>query len=132
VRYMLSAALAVGLVAMPVAASAEDKVYEPAPGNAVVVYTHHFKAADFDEGVKIVTRGFTEAQSAFGQTRKNYFLVNPETHDMIVVSFFDADESVDAWHGSSDRHDVLKKLEAVRRAPLEIERFTVEAITTTE
>lgn len=112
------------------ATAAEMASYSPAPGNEVVVYTHHFKPESFEAGVKLVEEGFTEAQSKLGQTRQNYFLVNSETHDVVVVSFFGEGMDVEEWHSFVGRLDVLKRLDPMRREPLEIERFTVGAITT--
>lgn len=107
-----------------------DEVF-PAKGNEVVIYSHHFKPENFAEGLKLVEDGFTNAHLKLGQTRHNYFLVNAETHDVVVVSFFGKDESVDEWHAFVGRSEVLKKLEPMRRSPLELQRFTVDAITTT-
>ena len=107
-----------------------DEVF-PAKGNEVVIYSHHFKPENFAEGLKLIEEGFTSAHAEVGQTRHNYFLVNAETHDVVVVSFFGKDESVEKWHGHVARSKVLKQLEPMRRSPLELERFTVDAITTT-
>jgi len=112
------------------AGAADMPAYAPAPGNEVVVYTHHFKPESFEAGVKLVEEGFTEAQAKLGQTRKNYFLVNPESHDVVVVSFFGEGMDVEEWHAYVGRLDVLKDLDPMRREPLEVERFKVGAITT--
>lgn len=109
---------------------AQDASFVPAKGGEVVVYTHRFKAENFEEGVKIVEDGFTAAQREMGQVRRNYFLANPSTYDVVVVSFFGENESVDEWHKFMGRLDILDKLEPLRREPLKLERFTVDAITT--
>jgi hypothetical protein len=111
-------------------ATAEDASFTPASGGEVVVYTHRFKAENFEEGVRIVEDGFTAAQREMGQVRLNYFLVDSSNHEVVVVSFFGDEESVDEWHKFMGRLDVLEKLEPLRREPLKLERFTIHAITT--
>ena len=114
------------------AAIAEDAPsFLPSKGSEVVIYSHHFKAENFEEGLKLVEDGFTAAQLKMGQTRRNYFLVNPSTYDVVVVSFFGENESVNEWHKFMGRLDVLEKLAPMRREPLELERYTLDAITTT-
>lgn len=118
------------LLAGSAVAVSADEVF-PTKGNEVVIYSHHFKPENFNEGLKLVKEGFTNAQAKMGQTRHNYFLVNPETHDVVVVSFFGKDESVDEWHAFVGRAEVLQKLQPMRRSPMDLERFTVDAITDT-
>ena len=134
--FVRSAALAIaGLLALAPAGSsmAQDRpIHAPAAGDEVVVYTHRFNAKDFEQGAKIVEEEFTAAQSRMGQTRLNYFLVNPERHDVVVVSFFGKDESVDEWHEYMGRLDVLDRLAPLRREPLAFERYQVRAVTETE
>ena len=72
--------------------------YQPAPSDEVVIYTHRFKAEEFEKGVKRVEEGFTQAQKALGQTRLNYFLVSPSNYEVVVVSFFSKETSVEEWH----------------------------------
>jgi hypothetical protein len=105
--------------------------YQPAPSDEVVIYTHRFKAEEFEKGVKRVEEGFTQAQKALGQTRLNYFLVNPSNYEVVVVSFFSKETSVEAWHKYVGRLDLLKELEPMRREPLILQRFQVDAVTTT-
>lgn len=101
-----------------------------AKGNEVVIYSHHFKPENFAAGLKLVEDGFTAAQAEMGQTRQNYFLVNPSTYHVVVVSFFAKEESVDDWHEFKGRLDILGQLEPMRREPPELERFTLDAVTT--
>ena len=105
--------------------------YQPAPPDEVVIYTHRFKAEEFEKGVKRVEEGFTQAQKALGQTRLNYFLVNPSNYEVVVVSFFSRETSVDEWHKYVGRLDLLKELEPMRREPLILQRFQVHAVTMT-
>ena len=110
---------------------AEDATrYQPSAGDEVVIYTHRFKAEDFEKGVQRVEEGFTAAQKALGQTRLNYFLVNPANYELVVVSFFGKDASVDEWHKYVGRLDLLKELEPLRREPLILQRHKVHAVTT--
>jgi hypothetical protein len=105
--------------------------YQPAPPDEVVIYTHRFKAEEFEKGVQRVEEGFTQAQKALGQTRLNYFLVNPANYEVVVVSFFSKETSVEAWHKYVGRLDLLKELEPMRREPLILQRFQVHAVTMT-
>lgn len=116
-----------GLAAAP-AAAAED--YQPAVGDEVVVYTHRFKPENYDEGLALVRDGFTAAQAEAGQTRRNYFIVNPTTFEVMVISYFAGGSDVDAWHRFMGRLDVLDKLAPMRSEPIEIRRYTLEGITT--
>ena len=114
------------------AARADDAAhYQPAAPDEVVIYTHRFKAEEFDKGVERVEQGFTAAQKALGQTRLNYFLVNPSNYEIVVVSFFSKDTSVEEWHKYVGRLDLLKELEPMRREPLILQRFQVHAVTET-
>ena len=119
------------LLAPAPGARAEDAHYQPAPPDEVVIYTHRFKAEEFEKGVKRVEEGFSAAQKALGQTRLNYFLVNPSNYEVVVVSFFSKETSVDEWHKYVGRLDLLKELEPMRREPMILQRFQVHAVTTT-
>jgi hypothetical protein len=74
-------------------------------------------------------QNLTAAQKAADQTRRNYFLVNPTTYEMVVVSFFAPGSSVDEWHKFSGRLGVLKQLEPMRSEPMKLRRYTVDAVT---
>ena len=118
------------LVAHAPGSRAEDAPrYQPSAGDKVVIYTHRFKAEEFEKGVQRVEEGFTAAQKALGQTRLNYFLVNPSNYEVVVVSFFGKDANVDDWHKFAGRLDLLKELEPMRREPLILQRAQVHAVT---
>ena len=119
------------LLAPAPGARAEDAHYQPAPPDEAVIYTHRFKAEEFEKGVKRVEEGFTAAQKALGQTRLNYFLVNPSNYEVVVVSFFSKETSVEEWHKYVGRLDLLKELEPMRREPMILQRFQVHAVTLT-
>jgi len=106
--------------------------YLPQEGDEVVIYTHKFNAEHFAEATDIVVDEFTGAQAELGQTRRNYFLVNPTTYEVVAVSFFEGDESVDEWHGFMGRLETLDKLEPLRSAPMTLERYQVYRVTDTE
>jgi hypothetical protein len=132
--YVMFAAFAVAtyFAVNPPSARADDAAhYQPAAPDEVVIYTHRFKAEDFDKGVQRVEQGFTAAQKALGQTRLNYFLVNPSDYEIVVVSFFSKDTSVEEWHKYVGRLDLLKELEPMRREPMILQRYQVHAVTMT-
>lgn len=124
-------AVAVPLAFSPLPSMAQQPAaaFAPAKGNDVVVYTHRFKPENFEAGVKLVEEGFTAAQAAAGQTRQNYFIVNPDSHEIVVVSFFGPGSDVEEWHKFMGRLDILKTLEPMRSEPLQLKRYTVDAIT---
>ena len=126
-----AAALAASLVFAAAPSRAEDKAnYSPAVGEDVVVYTHRFKAEDYEAGLKLTREGFTAAQSAAGQTRKNYILADPDRHEVMLISFFAKGSEVEAWHQYMGRLDILEKLAPMRSEPIQIEHFKLNAITT--
>ena len=125
----LTASLALG--AVPSYAE-QAQGYVPAQGDEVVIYTHHFKAENFEEGLKLVREGFVAAQKTAGHTRVNYFLFNRTSYDVVVISYFEPRSDVDAWHRHSARLGVLEKLAPMRRAPLELERFQLDSVRTTQ
>ena len=122
-------ALAVPLLLPAGPGIAEDAPsYLPVRGNEVVVYTHLFNPDDFEEGRKLVEDGFIKAMTDMGEKRRTYFLVDAPNHKVVVVSFFAEGVSVDEWQAFAGRLDVLEKLEPLRREPLKIERFSVDAV----
>jgi hypothetical protein len=123
------AALTFVAMLLPASGVMAEEAYSPAKGDEVVVYTHRFKAENFVEGVKLVEEGFTSAQAAAGQTRRNYFLVNPTNYEIIVVSTFAPGSGVDEWHKFMGRLDLLKTLEPMRSEPLKLQRYTLDAVT---
>jgi hypothetical protein len=104
-------------------ANAHD--YEPEIVDAVVVYIHKFKADEFNSAKKLIVEGFWKAISASGQTRRSFLIANPETHEIIGISFFEKGHSVDEWHANDARGLVLNQLEPLRSAPLTHQRYEV-------
>lgn len=119
----------VALVAPGAVSAQETPQYLPEAGDEVVIYTHKFHAEHFDDAVEIVADEFTNAQLDMGQTRRNVFLVNPTTYEVIAISFFGPGEDVDEWHSFMGRLDVLDVLDEMRRAPLDLQRYTVYDVT---
>jgi len=105
--------------------AADAARYEPAEGDAVVVYVHRFKPADYEKARDIVENGFGKAMEAHGQKRRTYFLENEENHEVMAVSFFHPEGTVEAWQSAPQRLDVLKQLEPLRREPIIIWHYTV-------
>jgi len=99
--------------------------YQPVKGDKVVVYIHHFKPADYEKGRDLVEGGFAAAISEHGQVRRTFFLENPESQEVMAVSFFHPDSSVEKWHDFQARKDVLEKLAPLRSEPLIIKYYTV-------
>ena len=97
--------------------------YEPKAGDEAIVYIHKFNAQDYHRGKELVVEGFSEAISGAGQKRRTYYLENAATYEVMAISFFHEDESVHEWHSYAGRLDVLKELEPLRRAPLEVHHF---------
>ena len=99
--------------------------YEPEAGDDVVIYVNTFNAADFEQAKQIMVEGFGDAMSASGQTRRTYWIVNAETHEIIGISFFQQGHSVDEWHDHDRRQEVLDQLEPLRSAPLAVQHYQV-------
>ena len=99
----------------PVPSRAQD--YAPESGDAVVVYVNKFKAEDFDRAKQIMVRGFGKAMKSSGQTRHTYWIANPQTGEILGISFFRKGQSVERWHDNSGRQNVLDQLEELRSAP---------------
>ena len=118
-------AASVGFAGLPAFAA---ETYSPQKGDEVVVYTHKFKAENYEAGLKLVEEAFPAAQAKAGQTRRNYILVNPTDHEVTLISFFAPGSSVEEWHKFMGRLDVLKQLEPMRSEPLKLERFKLESI----
>ncbi|MFO1079040.1 MAG: hypothetical protein U1E23_00225 [Reyranellaceae bacterium] len=128
----LAATASLGFVAgtfATVPVQAQTAKFVPAPGAEVVVYTHQFKPEFFDQGLKLARDGFTAAQAAAGQTRRNDIIVDPGTYQVVLISYFASPADVDAWHKAVSRLDVLKQLEPMRSQPMKVQRFKFDSTT---
>jgi hypothetical protein len=106
-------------------AAAGQPEYLPQPGDQVIIFTHRFNEGDYEEGIRIVVEGFSSAIQSSGQTRRTYFLENPETNEMVVTSYFHKDSSTEEWMSSAEREEVLQRLRPLYREPLEVQQLTV-------
>lgn len=106
--------------------------YLPRIGDEVLVFTHRFNEGDFEEGKRIVVEDFSAAIQASGQTRRTYFLENPETFELVVLSYFHSDSSTEEWLADPVREKILTKLRPLYREPLQIDQLFVEEVHDTE
>lgn len=102
--------------------------YSPQLGDEAVIYTHRFNAQDYEAGKQLVIEGFSAAIVKAGQARHTYFLEDPQSHEIVAVSFFKKGHSVDEWHAHMARLEVLRKLEPMRREPLVLHRYRLVEI----
>lgn len=134
-NYLVAGIAGLAMVAMSLLSSPADAQlpdgYVPHEGGDVLVYVHLFNPDDYEEGVRLVTEGFGEAMAASGQARHTYFLESPENSEVIAVSFFATEEDVEEWQQSVGRLDILEQLEDLRREPLQVMRYQVHTIHTT-
>ena len=101
------------------------QTYEPVEGDAVVVYINKFKAAGYERARQIMVEGFGSAMTESGQTRRTFWVANPETHEIMGISFFQKGHSVDQWHDHDARQKILQQLEPLRSSAQVIEHYKV-------
>jgi hypothetical protein len=115
-------------------ASLEDPAGTPVPtylpeaGNRVLMTTHRFSADNFESGKRTVIEEFGKAMQASGQTRRTYFLDDPESHVVVEVSFFHPDSDVDEWLGGTHRQQAVDIATPFYREPLDVRRLEVESV----
>lgn len=127
-----SGLVALGLMVLGVStlndqASAAE-IEAPEVGDPVVVYTHKFKPSEFEAGKKLVIEGFSEAMRDHGEERLTFFMVDQDASEVVAVSIFKNNASVEKWHDAVTRLKVLEDLEALRRQPLILQEFRLEKI----
>jgi len=113
--YLATIAIAAVLMSSPVPSQVQR--YTPQDGDAVVVYINKFRAEDFDRAKQVMVTGFSKAMTASGQTRHTYWIANPQTREILGISFFQPGHSVDQWHDNDSRQEVLKQLQELRSGP---------------
>ncbi|MCB9317242.1 MAG: hypothetical protein H6569_13965 [Lewinellaceae bacterium] len=106
----------------------ETKTYLPEDGHLVISFTHKFKPADYEEGKRIVVEDFSAAIKNSGQTRRTYFMSNPDSAEVYVISFFQPGSSTTEWLNSDERDAVLQRLYPLYREPLIVEEYTTGLI----
>jgi hypothetical protein len=99
--------------------------YEPKKGDVVVLYFNKFSPENFEKGLAVVTEGFSAALDESGQTRRNFWLANPETHETIGISFFGESHPADEWHHDEHRLKVREQLEPLLEQPTVVKHYTV-------
>jgi hypothetical protein len=109
-------------------AMAQETLSAPKAGDPVVVYTHKFKPADFETGKTLVIEGFGQAMSEHGEDRLTFFLTDEDASEVIAISIFPNGASVEKWRDAMARHEVLEKLEPLRRQPLILQELQLENI----
>ena len=102
--------------------------YLPEEGHLVITFTHRFNIADYEEGKRIVVEDFSAAIKNSGQTRRTYFMSNPDSAEVYVVSFFQPGSSPTEWLNSDERDAVLQRLYPLYREPLVVEEYTTELV----
>ncbi len=85
-------------------------MYQPQEGDEVVIHKSRFNPEGYEAAKRITTEGFGAAMEASGQTRKTCWLADPETREIVGISFFQKGHSVEEWHAHDARQDVLDKL----------------------
>lgn len=103
-------------------------VYLPDTGHMVISFTHRFNLADYNEGKRIVVEDFSAAIKNSGQIRRTYFMSNPDSAEVYVVSYFQPGSSPTEWLNSDERDAVLQRLYPLYREPLEVEEYTTELV----
>ena len=118
-RVILAAVLALGIET----AAAQD--YEPMAGDAVVISTSRFQPEHFEDAQQITVEAFGKAMEASGQTLRTFWIVDPESYEIVSISFFKAAESVGAWNNDEHRRKALDTLAPLRRLPQVQRLYTV-------
>lgn len=94
-------------------------------GAEVVIYTHLFSPDDYEAGRDLVVNGFSAAIQEADYERMTVFLENPDDHEVVAISFFGDEASVEEWHEFTGRLDVLEELEPLRREPMKLQKYAV-------
>lgn len=113
-----------GLLIMGVFAC-NDSDCLPENGDEVAIYNAKYMPAEFEKAKKIHVEHFGKAMNASGQDRITYFLEDKENNEVIAVSFFKKGNTVDEWHNTEARDEVLEKLKALLKEPITHKKLTV-------
>ena len=106
-----------------------DKLaYLPRSGDEAIIFINRFKTNDYEKGKQIMVEGFSTAMQKSGQTRRTYFLDNPDSHEVMAISFFHRDSSTSEWLEDTERQEVLSELEPLFREPQYVQGLTVEEV----
>jgi len=99
--------------------------YQPVPGDKAVIYTHRFKPADFEKGRTLLEESFGAPLTADGRSRRTFFLSNAKSNEVLVVSFFHSDSSVEDWDDTPAQTVALTEINPLHSEPVIIEHYTV-------
>lgn len=111
------ATIMVGTILLSSPGPTQIQKYAPQTGDAVVVYVNKFRGEDFDQAKQIMVKGFSRAMTASGQTRHTYWIANPQTREILGISFFQPGNSAENWHDNEHRQNVLNQLQELRSGP---------------
>ncbi len=111
-----------------VANAAQEMMYEPQDGDSAIVYMHRFKPEYFEEARRITIEGFSKAAEEVGETRRTYFMVNPDSNEVIAVAYFHGESEAEKWMASKQRHAVLEQLDSLRSRPMQVSKMELERV----
>ena len=69
---------------------------------------------------------------ASGQDRITYFLEDKENNQIVAISFFIKDSTVEEWHNNEGRDGIIKILKPLLREPITHKKLTVIKVHTTD
>ena len=128
---MLAACAAAMLSLTFISCDKDDEVstnYLPAYGDKAIVFIHRFNPDDYTVGKQIVIDNFSDAIDGSGQTRRTYFMSQPDSAEVYVVSFFHPNSSTSVWLNSDERDAVLAMLQPLYREPLTVHEYATHFI----
>lgn len=73
----------------------------------------------------ILTEGFPEALNDSGQTRRNFWIADPETYEVVGVSFFAQGHQPDDWHDSDHRRKARERFEPLLLSSTVVKHYKV-------
>ena len=97
----------------------------PEGGDEVAIYNAKYKPGEFENAKKIHVEGFSKAMEESGQDRITYFLEDKENSEIIAISFFRKGNTVNEWHSTKARDDVLERLKSLLKEPITHEKLHV-------
>jgi len=99
--------------------------YEPEEGDEVTLFIHKFASEDFEKAQAIMTKEFGAAFGQFGQTRRGFWVADPEAHEVVGISFVKKGQKVEDWNASERRKEVLRQLESLELEPVVVKQCKV-------
>ena len=99
--------------------------YEPEKGDEVTLFIHKFAPENFAKAQAIMTKEFGAALGQFGQTRRGFWVADPEAHEVVGISFVKKGQKVEDWNASERRKKVLGQLEPLERGAVTVKHCEV-------